>query len=303
MKRIAFSLILALAIPVIALAQEGAGQSSVEQEILKISDAHISALIRGDLDTFESYHAEDYTEIRAHGRLYNRGPLALMMKASKAAGSKVERYDLKNRKVRVYGDTAVLTGEYSRKGYGIRRDGQKVEYDDQGLFTDVYVKKQGRWLLVHNQDTAIPKQGQPQPAGQSSAQANKPNLTGTWERAAIGGSGNPGTETMTLVHHEPHLYLLYRINDRGGERTLDLKGMIDGKPHEQQIEGRPATLTAQWQGQDLVLEIKRESSLGYTHVRRKMTFSNDGKVMTTERTYYSKDGALQGTGTERWEKK
>ncbi len=135
------------------------------------------------------------------------------------------------------------------------------------------------------------------------AQTTKLNLSGTWERLSVDGYGNPGTETMMIVHNEPYLYLLYRIKDGAGERTLDLKGMTDGKSHEQKIEGEPATLIAQWEGKNFILDIKRERPNGYVHNRRKMTFSSDGKVMTVERTQYSKEGALRGTGTEKWERK
>ena len=135
------------------------------------------------------------------------------------------------------------------------------------------------------------------------AQTAKLNLSGTWERLSVGGYGNPGTETMMFVHNEPYLYLLYRIKDGAGERTLDLKGKVDGKPHTQEIEGQPATLTVQWEGQNFILDIKRETGTGYVHNRRKMTFSPDGKVITVERTQYSKEGTLRGTGTEKWEKK
>lgn len=137
----------------------------------------------------------------------------------------------------------------------------------------------------------------------TSAQPAKLNLSGTWERLSAGGYVNPGTETMMFVHHEPYLYLLYRIKDAAGERTLDLKGMTDGKPHPQEIEGQPATLIAQWEGKNFILDIKRERPTGYVHNRRKITFSNDGKMMTVERTQYSKEGTLLGTGTEKWEKK
>ena len=135
------------------------------------------------------------------------------------------------------------------------------------------------------------------------AQSEKPNLTGKWQRVATGGDTNAGTEVLTISHNDPYIYLLYRINDAEGERTLDLKGRIDGTPHEQEVEGRPATLIAQWKGQKLLLEIKREASFGYVHVGRVMTISNDGKVITVERTSYSKEGTEQGSGTERWEKK
>ncbi len=135
------------------------------------------------------------------------------------------------------------------------------------------------------------------------AQPKKLNLTDTWERVGSSGAVNTGTEKMMIVHNEPYIYLLYRIKDEVGERTLDLKGMLDGKPHTQEIDGRPATLLTQWEGANLILEIKREASFGYAHTRRKITFSTDGKGMTVERTGYSKEGTLQSTGTEKWERK
>lgn len=133
------------------------------------------------------------------------------------------------------------------------------------------------------------------------AQPTKPNLTGSWKRVTISGAGNRGTEVMTFFHDEPYLYLLYRINDGLGKRALDLKGIIDGKPHTQEIDGRPATLLVQWEGPNLILEIKREASFGYAHSRRKLIFSNDGKALTAERTDYTKEGA-SGTSTEKWER-
>lgn len=134
-------------------------------------------------------------------------------------------------------------------------------------------------------------------------QAPRPNLSGTWERVAIGGAGNPGSESMMITHHEPHIYVLYRIKDDAGVRTLDLKGMIDGKLHTQEVDGQPAVLMAWWDGQSLVLDIRREAGYGYTHNRRKMAVSSDGKAFTVERTQYLQDGTVRGTGTERWEKK
>ncbi|HEX4946872.1 MAG TPA: hypothetical protein VFZ34_09420 [Blastocatellia bacterium] len=135
------------------------------------------------------------------------------------------------------------------------------------------------------------------------AQTTKPNLTGTWERVALEGSGNPGTESMLIVHNEPYFYLLYRIKDEAGARTLDLKGMTDGKMHPQEVDGQPAMLMLWWEGQHLMLDIKRQASYGYTHNRRKLTFSPDGKTFTVERSQHLQDGTLRGSGTEKWEKK
>lgn len=135
-------------------------------------------------------------------------------------------------------------------------------------------------------------------------QPQKPNISGTWERVAMSGAGNPGKETMTFFHDEPYLYLLYRIKDGNGERTLDFKGIIDDKPHKQETEGRPATMILRWEGQALVLDIEREASFGYSHTRRKMTVSSDGKTLVAERTWYTKEGTLRNEkGTEKWERK
>jgi hypothetical protein len=135
------------------------------------------------------------------------------------------------------------------------------------------------------------------------SQATKPNLSGTWERVAIGGAGNPGSESMMITHNEPHIYVLYRIKDDAGVRTLDLKGMTDGRLHPQEVEGQPAVFMAWWDGQSLILDIQREAGYGYTHNRRKIAVSSDSKTFSVERTQYLQDGTLRGTGTERWEKK
>ena len=53
-----------------------------------------------------------------------------------------------------------------------------------------------------------------------------------------------------------------------------------------------------------LLDVEREASFGYSYTRRKMTFSPDGKGMTTERTWYTKEGTLRPEkGTEKWERK
>lgn len=140
-------------------------------------------------------------------------------------------------------------------------------------------------------------------AGATVTQSTRPILTGTWERVALGGSGNPGSESMTILHNEPYVYLLYRIKDDAGVRTLDLKGMTDARLHPQEVDGQPAILTVWWEGSNLVLDIQREASYGYTHNRRKLTVSPDGKTMTAERTQFLQDGSVRGSGTEKWEKR
>lgn len=130
-------------------------QGSVEQEILRHERALYDALIKNDLSTFASYLSDDYTEIRANGRVFTK---AQAVEAGKRPGGKIERYDLDELKVSVYGNTALVTGRYSRQGTAMSLAGQSFEFDEQGRFSDLWVRQQGRWLCVSNQDTAIPKQ-------------------------------------------------------------------------------------------------------------------------------------------------
>ena len=84
------------------------------------------------------------------------------------------------------------------------------------------------------------------------AQTGKTNLTGTWNKVSTktaSGEVVPGvTENMSILHNEPYIYFYYQVKDGMGERVLDLKGKTDGKPHEQKIDDRPATLIAHWEG-------------------------------------------------------
>ena len=55
-------------------------------------------------------------------------------------------------KVRLYGDTAIVTYRSTAKG----KD-QKGVIDEQRRWTRVFVWQEGRWQLVHSQGTTIQK--------------------------------------------------------------------------------------------------------------------------------------------------
>jgi hypothetical protein len=106
----------------------------------------------------------------------------------------------------------------------------------------------------------------------------KPNFSGTWKLRADGFS-----EVYTFEHQEPRLRVIMNIDDSLGKRTLDVKGVIDGKEHKQTLYGAPATFIAKWEGDALTWEVRRETPAGPLHNRRTMTLSKDGKVITADR--------------------
>jgi hypothetical protein len=106
----------------------------------------------------------------------------------------------------------------------------------------------------------------------------KPNFSGTWKLRVTEIS-----EVYTFEHQEPKLRVIMNIEDNLGKRTLDVKGVIDGKEHKQTLNGSPATFIAKWEGEALTWELRRESPVGVLHNRRTMTLSKDGKVITADR--------------------
>jgi len=74
------------------------------------------------------------------------------MDGFKSGKIKFESRELSDLDVRMYGNTAVVTGQVNQKS---TNDG--ADTSGQNRFTSVYVKQNGRWISVANQATAIPK--------------------------------------------------------------------------------------------------------------------------------------------------
>lgn len=62
---------------------------------------------------------------------------------SASSSTRVELAEIPEMKVRVHGDTAIVTGVYHEKGLDAQR-----AYDYRDRFTDVWMKKSGKWRLV-----------------------------------------------------------------------------------------------------------------------------------------------------------
>lgn len=78
---------------------------------------------------------------------------ASLLKALKEGSTKFNAMDASEVKVRVYGDTAVVTGRYLAKYQSRGLEG--VTMIDQGCFSRVFVRRAGRWQYVHSQSTLV----------------------------------------------------------------------------------------------------------------------------------------------------
>ncbi len=126
-----------------ALAQtkaEGNKQGSVEQALIKIEHELSDALIKGDASPGEHYLADTYIFTGPDGVVMGK---AQSVADLKTGDLKFQSTKLDDMKVTVYGDTAVVT-------YGSTDKGTYKGNDISGKYrwTDVFVKRNGRWQLV-----------------------------------------------------------------------------------------------------------------------------------------------------------
>jgi ketosteroid isomerase-like protein len=97
--------------------------------------------------TLEKQTSDDYTFINLNGRMSDKSQ---MINAFKTGQTKLTSNELSDMKVRVYGDTAVITGKADIKG---TLGGKDVV--GQIMFTRVYVKKGDQWQSVAFQQTRV----------------------------------------------------------------------------------------------------------------------------------------------------
>ncbi len=90
--------------------------------------------------------ADDFIFTDDQGQTFNKAQY--IEAATKAI--KVESYSLDDLTTRVYGDTGVVVGRWTGK---FTVDGKPASGDFR--FTDTFVKRLGRWLVVASQDTRI----------------------------------------------------------------------------------------------------------------------------------------------------
>jgi uncharacterized protein (TIGR02246 family) len=149
-KRIAQIFLVAIALllaGVVMSAQKPIETSSDEKEIRALEDERNRAILNGDAALLERMTSDDYTFITLRGELRTK---AEIVNGFKSGSFKYEARTISDLKVRVYGDTAIVTGRSSQRG---KENGK--DYSGDYRFTRVYVKQGGRWLTVALQTTLI----------------------------------------------------------------------------------------------------------------------------------------------------
>ena len=115
------------------------------EEIIALERARNEAILRGDSTALAAMTSDDYTFITIRGELRTK---AEIVKGFASGSFKYDAREISDLNVRIYGDSAVVTGRATQKGTENHKD-----YSGAYRFTRVYVRQRGQWITVALQTT------------------------------------------------------------------------------------------------------------------------------------------------------
>ena len=127
---------------------------SVEQELLKLEGEWLDAYLKHDVAAMERIEADDFMITFPDGRVMTKADEIANLKKPAPAGPG-PTFMTADTKVRIYGDTAILTGKFIQKGTYADGPRKGQDYNIQERYTDVYVKRNGRWQVVSSHLSAL----------------------------------------------------------------------------------------------------------------------------------------------------
>ena len=120
---------------------------NAEQEIRSLQEESRKAALKGDVSFLEKYLADDYVGIDGKGALVTK---AQAIQALKSGALKYESIDVRDSKIRTYGNTAIVDSLASLK---VVNNGKPISGDFRATF--VWVKQKGNWKRVSFQSTPV----------------------------------------------------------------------------------------------------------------------------------------------------
>jgi hypothetical protein len=127
-------------------AGQAARASSDRKQILEVERKFTDTVVSNDVRELEDILAEDYLGTETDGKLVTKADSVAEAKSgsSEYASCRLNENEVK---VRFYGDVAVVNGTEN----WTRKDGKSGRF----IWTDIMVKRQGKWKVVASQDLAV----------------------------------------------------------------------------------------------------------------------------------------------------
>lgn len=118
-----------------------------EQTLRQIENDTVNALVKGDTNALNHIWADEYSFTAPNGLVVSKENYLAMLQSGSV---KYDSLKLEGLQVRIYGDTAVVSGNFVVKG----RVGNHELNGTDRLLT-VYVKRQGHWQQVASQAARV----------------------------------------------------------------------------------------------------------------------------------------------------
>jgi ketosteroid isomerase-like protein len=120
-----------------------------EQALIKLENEWSQASIKRDGAALQRFYADEYLSTNAEGVVSDK---ATELKNLTTGVFLLTAYKFEDMKVHVYGDTAVVTGRNTIKG---RWEDLGRDVSGPYRFTDVFVRRDGRWQCVASQSSRM----------------------------------------------------------------------------------------------------------------------------------------------------
>jgi ketosteroid isomerase-like protein len=147
MKQLTATLVMTTAL--YAFAPLAQAQNKASDELKQIENDWVAALKSKNAAKLGEILADDWVSLGWDGKLTNKAKALADLK-SPAYG--LDTIEMGPMTVRIYENTAVVTGSDTEKS---KEDGKDTS--GKYIWTDVFVKQNGKWRAVSSQSTKVPK--------------------------------------------------------------------------------------------------------------------------------------------------
>lgn len=120
------------------------------QEVIEAKRQYDEAQLKNDSEWFERMFAADYLAVLTDGSTLTKARAVQELRSREITWDWVKAEDAH---VRVYGDTAVVTGRFMGAG---KYKGKPMKENQR--FTSVWIKRDGRWQAIAEHFTSMPPQ-------------------------------------------------------------------------------------------------------------------------------------------------
>jgi ketosteroid isomerase-like protein len=146
-KRTLMFITLALVVPAFVLGQNR--NIKMQDEVLRVEKEFSQAIVKNDAEAVGRFLADDWIIIDPDGGIIDRTTFLGVLKSGALTHEMMESDDTR---VRIYGNTAIVTALTTTKG---KFSGQA--FTTQERTTDVFVKQNGQWQCTLSHLTRVTK--------------------------------------------------------------------------------------------------------------------------------------------------